>query len=99
MPAEELSISMSQINLREQEFKGLKEENNKLKPELTLNIEEKNKLSSEKNQLWKKVNELKKKVIGKTPFQGAKHLIWDTLAIEITKFRPYLNYVNDKKKL
>ena len=33
------------------------------------------------------------KVIGRKPLQGAKHLIWDTLAIEITKFRPYLNYV------
>ena len=47
--------------------------------------------------MQKKVNEFNEKVIGKTPLQGAKHIIWDTLAIEITKFRPYLNYVNDKK--
>ena len=35
-------------------------------------------------------------MIGKLPVQGAKHLIWDTLTIEITKFRSYLNFVNDK---
>ena len=59
-------------------------------------IEENNKISSEKKQLQKKVNELNENVTGRTPLQGDKHLIWDTLAIEITKFRPYLNYLNDK---
>ena len=75
---------------------GIKEENVKLKQELTHVTEDMNKVSSEKKQLQNKVNELNEKLIGCTPLQGPKHLIWDTLTIEITKFRPYFNYVDDK---
>ena len=95
-PTKDLSFARSQIKLREWGIKGLKKENFKLKQELLQITEEKNKISSEKKQLQKKVNELNEKLIGRTPLQGAKHLIWDTLAIEITKFKPYLNYVSDK---
>ena len=31
--------------------------------------------------------------------QGAKHLIWDTLSIEITKFRHYLNFIDGESAL
>ena len=31
--------------------------------------------------------------------QGAKHLIWDTLSVEITKFRHYLNFISDESAL
>ena len=31
--------------------------------------------------------------------QGDKHLIWDILTIEITNFRSYLNFVNDKNAI
>ena len=48
-------------------------------------IEEKNKTLNDKIQLQKKFNELKEINIGKAPLQGAKHLIWDTLSVEITK--------------
>ena len=47
----------------------------------------------------KKFNELKEKSIGKGPLQGAKHIIWDTLSIEITKFRNYLNFIDDQNIL
>ena len=87
---------MSQINLREGEIKELKEENHKLKQELGQNTEEGNKNVNERKQLQKKVSELKEKIIGKVPLQGSTHIIWDTLSMEVTKFRPYLNYVNDK---
>ena len=49
-------------------------------------IEERNKLSGEKKQIQKRINKL----------NGSKHLIWDTMTIEITKFRSYLNFVNVK---
>ena len=52
-----------------------------------------------RNNFRKKINKLNKKMIGKLPLQGAKHLIWDTLTIEITKFRSYLNFVNDKNAI
>ena len=82
--------------MREGEIKELKEGNVQLKHELDKIIEERNKLSGEKKQLEKKINELNENMIGKVPLQGAKHIIWDTLTIEITKFRSYLNFVNDK---
>ena len=47
----------------------------------------------------KKFNELKERNIGKVPSQGAKHLIWDTLSVEITKFRHYLNFIDDESAL
>ena len=74
-PADNLSVSMSQINLREGEIKELKEGNVQLKHELDKIIEEKNKLSGEKEQLQKKINELNEKMIEKLPLQGDKHLI------------------------
>ena len=98
-PAKYLSVAMSQINLREGEIKELKEGNVQLKHELDKIIEEINKLSGEKKQLQKRINELNGKMIGKLPLQGAKHLIWDTLTIEITKFRSYLNFVNNKNAI
>ena len=59
-------------------------------------IEEKNKTLNDKSQLQKKFNELKERSIGKAPLQGAKHLIWDTLSVEITKFRHFLNLIDDQ---
>jgi hypothetical protein len=32
----------------------------------------------------------------KTPLQGEKHILWDSLVEDITKFRQYLNFVDDK---
>jgi hypothetical protein len=31
--------------------------------------------------------------------QGDKHIIWDSIAAEATKFRSYLNFVNDKDNI
>ena len=97
--ADDLSVSMSQINLREGEIKELKEGNVQIKHELDKIIEERKKLSGEKKQLQKRINKWNEKMIGKLPLQGAKHLIWDTLIVEITKFRSCLNFVNDKNEI
>ena len=90
---------MSQVSLKEVEIKGLKDENEKVKLELAKSIEEKNKSWNEKNQLQKRFNELKERNTGKVPIQGDKHLIQDTLSIEITKFRHYLNFISDESAL
>ena len=58
--------------------------------------ESKNKILQDRSQLQKKFNELKERNIGKGPLQGAKHIIWDTLSVEVTKFRHYLNFVDDQ---
>ena len=58
--------------------------------------EERNTILNDKKNLQNKVSELKEKVIWKTLLQAVKHIIWDALSVEVTKFKPYLNYVNDK---
>ena len=97
--ADALLVPMSQVSLKEVEIKGLKDENEKIKSELAKSIEEKNKGWNEKSQLQKKFNELKERNTGKSPLQGAKHLIQDTLSVEITKFRHYLNFIDDESAL
>ena len=87
---------MSQLSLKEVEIKELKEENENIKSELVKSIEEKNKTLNDKIQLQKKFSELKERSTGKASLQGAKHLIWDTLFVEITKFRHYLNFIDDE---
>ena len=52
-------------------------------------IENKNKILNDKSQLQKKFNELKERSIGRAHLQEARHIIWDTLSMEVTKFRHY----------
>ena len=33
---------------------------------------------------------------GKAPLRGEKHILWDCLLVDITKFKQYLNFVVDK---
>ena len=70
-------------------------ENEKMKAELTKVNENKKQILQERHQLQKNIDELKEKCIGKGPLQGAKHIIWDSLTIEITKFRHYLSFIDD----
>ena len=93
--ADDLLVSMSQVSLKDEEIRELTTENEKLKAELIKMSERKRQILQEKNQLQKKLEELKEKCIGKVPLQGAKHIIWDTLTIEITKFRHYLSFIDD----
>ena len=58
---------MSQVSLKEVEIKGLKDENEKIKLELSKSNEETNKALNEKSQLQKKFNELKERNTGKSP--------------------------------
>ena len=37
--------------------------------------------------------------MGRSSFSGAKHILWDQLSVEVTKFREYLNLVEDKHNL
>ena len=91
--ADDLLVPMSQVSLKDEEIKDLKTDNAKIKSKLAKMTENKNKILQDRNQLQKKLNELKEKNIGKGPLQGAKHIIW---AIEITKFRHHLNFIDDQ---
>ena len=81
--------------MKDEAIKELKAENERIKVELAKLSESKKQILQDRNQLQKKFNELKEKSIGKGPLQGAKHIIWDTLSIEITKFWHYLNFIDD----
>ena len=96
---DDLLVPMSQVSLKDEEIRELKQENEKIKSELTKKTESKNKILQDKGQLQKKLNELKERNTGKGPLQGAKHIIWDTLSVEITKFRHYLNFIDDQSTL
>ena len=56
---------------------------------MVLQVEDKKQFQSENKLLQENNNKLKARLKGKLPLQGAKHLIWDSLAGEITKFKPY----------
>ena len=96
---DDLLVPMSQVSLKDEEIRDLKEENEKIKSELAKMTESKNKILQDKSQLQKKLNELKERNTGKGPLQGAKHIVWDTLSIEITNFRHYLNFIDDQSTL
>ena len=47
----------------------------------------------------KKFNELKERNTGRDPLQRAIRLIWETLSVEITTFKHYLNFIDDESAL
>ena len=96
---DDILVPMSQVSLKEVEITELKEENEKIKSELARSIEEKNKTLNYKIQMQKKLSDLKERSTRRAPLQGAKHLIWATLLVEITNFRHYLNFIDDESAL
>ena len=95
--------AMADSSLKEGEIKTLKERLAKKDTHITSlkeTVKEKDTLISKfqatKTQVkakWSKANE---NLIGKTPLVGAKHILWDQLSGEITKFREYLRLVDDE---
>ena len=73
--ADDLLVPISQLILKDVEIRELKEENEKIKVELTKMAEKKNKILQDKGQLQNKLNELKERNTGRGPLQGAKHVI------------------------
>ena len=65
--ADDLPVPMSQVSLKDEEIRELKEENEKIESELTKMTESKNKILQDKSQLQKKLNELKERNTGKGP--------------------------------
>jgi cell division protein FtsB len=93
---EGLVQAMSQVSLKTGEIKGLKEVIEKLKQEMKVKDEKMAQLHRDNQDLQERVSKLKTRFKGKTLLQGAKHVIWDAIAAEATKFRVYLNFINDK---
>jgi hypothetical protein len=53
----------------------------------------------ENQDLQERVGKLKMRLKGKGILQGAKHVIWDSIVVEASKFRVYLNFINDKDSM
>ena len=86
---------MSQVNLKDVELTGLKQQNKNLK-EITLKREQEKKEVEEKCQeLINQNTKLTKQVVGQMALQGDRHMIWDDIIKEANKFRPYLDYIAD----
>jgi FtsZ-binding cell division protein ZapB len=93
---EGLVQAMSQVILKVGEIKGLKEDIEKLQQEMKTKDERVAQFQKENQALQEKVNKLKTRLRGKGLLQGAKHIIWDSIVAEASKFRVYLNFINDK---
>ena len=52
-----------------------------------------------KNEIEVKFFKARRRSIGKSPLSGEKHILWDQLLVEVTKFREYLNLVEDERDL
>jgi hypothetical protein len=80
---EELTRSLSQVSLKDQEITTLKEEK---------------KAPGKANKEYQDKNaNLKDRLKGKSVPQSAHHSIWDLIAVEVTKFRGELKILESKK--
>ena len=90
---------MSQVSLKEGEIKGLKESIETLKQEMHAKDERIAQFQKENPVLQERKNKLKVRLRGKGLLQGAKHIIWDSVAIEVAKFISYLNFIKDRDNI
>jgi hypothetical protein len=91
--------AMSQVSLKTGEIKSLKGIIEKLQQEMKMKDEKMAQVQKENQDLQERVNKLKTRLKGKVLLQGAKHVIWDAIAVEAAKFRVYLNFINDKDNM
>jgi len=67
-----------------------------LKKEVAKRSEKSEQIQKEKIFLQENIARLNSRIKGKGALQGDKHVLWDSLAADITKFRQYLNFFDDK---
>jgi hypothetical protein len=91
--------AMSQVILKVSEIKGLNQYIEKLQQEMKTKDERMAQFQIENQALKERVNKLKIRLKGKGLLQGAKHIIWDSIVVEVAKFRVYLNFINDKDSM
>ena len=66
--------------------------------DMALKKEEEKKMLEERCQeLINQNAKLNKQVVGQIALQGARHMIWDEIIKEASKFRLYLDYVADQE--
>ena len=83
---------MSQISLKDEEIKNIKENNLKLQQEAKV-------LQKAEESLQQAVDKQKAKMNGRLQLKGAKHKVWDQIIIEVTKLWYFINFVEVKRVL
>jgi TolA-binding protein len=96
---EDIVQAMSQVSLKVGEIKSLKGDIEKLQQEMKIKNEKMAQFQKENQELQERVGKLKMRLKGKGLLQGAKHVIWDSIAVEAAKFRVYLNFIDDKDSM
>ncbi len=96
--AREIAGLNALVNLKNRKMKESEDQIQKLKLVVAQATEDQE-MGSEVQTLTTKVNELNDKLKGRAPLIGAKHALWDSIIAEITKFRPYLEMIEDKVAL
>ena len=71
----------------------------KLKQEMQTKDERITQFQKDNGVLQERIDKLKMRLRGKGMLQGGKHIIWDSIFVEATKFRVYLNFINDKDNI
>jgi hypothetical protein len=65
----------------------------KMKDENTTHVQKEN------QDLQERVSKMKTRLKGKVLLQGDKDVMWDVISTEASKFRVYLNFINDKDNI
>jgi hypothetical protein len=77
----------------------LKDNIKKIEQEAQKRDESVSQLKNENVVLRKKVNKIKTRIKGKRLLQGSKHIIWESISVEVTKLMTHLNFFNDEDKI
>ena len=59
--------------------------------------QEKKEIEEKYQELINQNTKLTKQVVGQMALQGARHMIWDKIIQEASKFRPYLDFIVDQQ--
>ena len=90
-----LSKGMSQIGLKDNELVKLKQRLKELEKERVKEKQGRERAEEKCWELTQKIDKLSQQVIEELSLQGARHLIWDQIIIEVYKFQPYLDVIED----
>ena len=84
---------MSPVKLRDVELTGVKQQNKNLEDMPLKKEEKKKKLEERCQELINQNAKLNKQVVVQMALQGGRHMIWDEIIKEASRFRLYLDYV------
>ena len=88
---------MPQDSLRDEDIKGLNEENKILAEVIKKKEEDRIFFENKNKELLYKNEKMADKVLGKLLVQGDKHFTLDMIITKDIKISPYLNFIKDKE--